>query len=135
MYFPTGSSTDSFPSSWSIRTAVAVTGLVIDAIQKIVSARIGLPAATSALPAASRCTTFSGVATSVTAPATSLSSMSGFTRSRIAGMAGGLDSPGESWPACESGVGNRKATAPKRIASANLGMARTPVMFRLQESG
>ena len=35
MYFSTESSTDSLPSSSSIRTAVAVMGLVIEAIQKI----------------------------------------------------------------------------------------------------
>ena len=92
--FSTGSSTESLPSSWSIRTAVAVIGLVIEAIQKIVSGRIGLPAAMSALPVASRWTTRSGVATRVTAPATSLSSTNGRIRSRTAGMEGGV---GESW--------------------------------------
>ena len=56
------------PSSWSIMTAVAVIGLVIDAIQKMASGRIGLPSPMSALPIASRCTIRSGVATSVTAP-------------------------------------------------------------------
>src|SRR3954454_7841216 len=41
-YLATGSSTDSFPSSWSMRIAVAVTGLVIDAIQKTASGVIGV---------------------------------------------------------------------------------------------
>ena len=53
-YFSTGSSTESLPSSWSIMTAVAVIGLVIEAIQKMASGRIGLSAAMSALPIASR---------------------------------------------------------------------------------
>ena len=75
-YFSTGSSTESLPSSWSIRTAVAVMGLVIEAIQKIVSGRIGLFSAMSALPIASRWTIPSGVATSV-APAISWLSMNG----------------------------------------------------------
>ncbi len=73
-------------------------GLVIEAIQKIVSGRIGLLPAISALPIASRCTIRSGVATSVTTPETSRSSTNGRTRSLIAEMAGGwVPSPG-SWP-------------------------------------
>ena len=54
MNFSTRSSTESLPSSASIMTAVAVTGLVIDAIQKIVSGRIGFWSAISANPLASR---------------------------------------------------------------------------------
>ena len=81
---------------------MAVMGLVIEAIQKIVSGRIGLLAAISALPIASRCTIRSGVATSVTTPEISRSSTNGRTRSLIAEMAGGLvPSPG-SWP-CAAG--------------------------------
>ena len=47
-YLATGSSTESLPSSWSISTAVAVTGLVIEAIQKMLSGRIGFFADRSA---------------------------------------------------------------------------------------
>ncbi len=68
-YFDTGSSTESLPSSWSIKMAVAVTGLVIEAIQKRLSGRIGVLAATSASPTLSRLRTLSLSATSVTAPA------------------------------------------------------------------
>jgi len=54
MYFDTGSSIDSWPSSRKIMTAVAVMGLVIEAIQNIVSGRIGRRLSTSANPTASR---------------------------------------------------------------------------------
>ena len=70
-YFATGSETFSLPSSWSIRTATPVTGLVIDAIQNSVSGVIGRFAARSAEPVASRCRTRSFETTTVTAPATS----------------------------------------------------------------
>ena len=50
---------------------MAVIGLVIEAIQKMASVRIGLAPSMSALPIASRWTILSGVATSVTAPAIS----------------------------------------------------------------
>ncbi len=56
-------------------TAVPVIGLVIDAIQMIVSGRIGFLSAMSASPAASRCRMPSLLATSVTTPATSFASM------------------------------------------------------------
>ncbi len=70
-YFDTGSDTFSLPSSWSIRTATPVTGLVIEAIQNSVSGVIGRFAARSAEPVASRCRTRSFETTTVTAPATS----------------------------------------------------------------
>jgi hypothetical protein len=44
----TGSSTESLPSSWSISTAAAVNGLVIEAIQKMLSGRMRFLAAASA---------------------------------------------------------------------------------------
>ncbi len=90
MCFSTGSSTDSLPSSWSINTAVAVIGLVIDAIQKMVSGRMGRSLAMSAFPVASRCTIRSGVATSVTAPAISRSWTNRLIRSRMPAMASGV---------------------------------------------
>ena len=75
---------------------MAVMGLVIEAIQKIESGRIGLSAAMSALPTASRWTTRSGVATSVTTPDTSLLSTKGRIRSPIAEMGPGPSAdPGE----------------------------------------
>ena len=70
-YFATGSETFSLPSSWSIRIATPVTGLVIEAIQNSVSGVIGRFAARSAEPVASRCRTRSFETTTVTAPATS----------------------------------------------------------------
>src|SRR5690349_6618759 len=45
-YFATGSETLSLPSSWSMSTAVPVMGLVIEAIQQIVSGDIGFLAST-----------------------------------------------------------------------------------------
>ena len=54
MYFETGSSIDSLPSSCKIITAVAVMGLVIEAMQNIVSGRIGRGFSRSAEPTASR---------------------------------------------------------------------------------
>ncbi len=70
-YLATGSSIDSLPSSCSISTAVAVIGLLMDAIQKMESVRMGRLPAGSAVPTAARCTTPCRVATSVTAPGTS----------------------------------------------------------------
>ena len=51
-YFPTGSSTDSFPSSCKIITAVAVIGFVIEAIQNSVLGAIGRFVSMSASPTA-----------------------------------------------------------------------------------
>ena len=42
MNFDTGSVSDSLPSSYSIITATLVIGLVIEAMRKIVSVRIGV---------------------------------------------------------------------------------------------
>ena len=53
-YLDTGSLTDSLPSSCRIITAVAVTGLVIEAMQKMLSVRIGRSFSTSARPTAAR---------------------------------------------------------------------------------
>ena len=53
MNFDTGSVSEIRPSSTSIMTPTLTTALVIDAIRKIVSVRIGVPCSRSALPAAS----------------------------------------------------------------------------------
>jgi hypothetical protein len=58
-----------------MRTATAVTGLVIEAIQKRLSVRIGLLSATSANPTASVSRILSFVATTVTAPEISFASI------------------------------------------------------------
>ena len=75
MCLATGSLTESLPSSWSMSTATAVTGLVIEAIQKIEFACIGRWVARSARPVASRWRILSFVATTVTAPAISCLAM------------------------------------------------------------
>src|SRR6266705_6795261 len=72
MYFEIGSSRESLPSSISISTAVAVIGLDMDAIQKIESTRMKDLCSGSAQPCAYIRSTVSCVATTVTAPATSL---------------------------------------------------------------
>ena len=54
MNFDTGSVSAMRPSSTSIITPTLTTALVIDAIRKIVSVRIGVPFSRSADPAASR---------------------------------------------------------------------------------
>ena len=127
--FWTGSSTDSFPSSWSMRTAVAVTGLVIEAIQKIVSGCIGLLAVISALPIASRCTIRSGVATSVTMPETSRSSTNERSRSLIAEMTGGLVPLLGSWQNTLVVSSRNGGECDKRIVGANLRMAIGPFII------
>ena len=81
--FSTGSSTASFPSSTSIMMPMAVIGLVIEAIRKRVSDRIGRSFSTSRRPMASRLTTPSGLPTRVTIPATSFLSTNGCICSRI----------------------------------------------------
>jgi hypothetical protein len=81
MCFPTGSSSESFPSSASIWTATPVTGLVMDAIQKTASACIGFSPAMSARPTVSTWRTSSREATSVTAPAISFSATNRAMRS------------------------------------------------------
>jgi hypothetical protein len=68
-YFSTGSGTERRPSSWSINSSVARTGLLIEAIQNVESVRIVSAGLSAAWPVASRWTTRSGVATMVTAPA------------------------------------------------------------------
>jgi hypothetical protein len=84
----TGSSTLSFPSSWSIRIATLVTGFVMDAIQNIVSGLIGLFAATSAKPVVPRCRILSLPATRVTAPAISCASTVACIAAETAGNSG-----------------------------------------------
>ena len=64
----TGSLSLTFPSSTSIRMATPVTGLVIDAIAKIVSFCIGWSASISIRPWASKWATRPRRATTVTAP-------------------------------------------------------------------
>jgi hypothetical protein len=68
-YFSTGSSTFNLPSSCNMSTAVAVIGLVMEAIQNKLSGCIGFSPATSARPTASRFAICPCRATSVTAPA------------------------------------------------------------------
>ena len=74
-YFETGSSTESLPASCIIMTAVPVTGLVIEAIQKIESTFIGIVFPRSASPWAARWRISSGPATRVTEPAISFAAM------------------------------------------------------------
>lgn len=75
MNFDTGSVSSSFPSSYSIMSAMLVTGLVIDAMRNIVSVRIGVFAATSWNPEACTSTTLPSRAINVTMPPASLRSM------------------------------------------------------------
>ena len=51
---PTGSSSRSFPCSYSIMIPADVTGFVIEAMRNTVSLDIGMPLATSCLPNALR---------------------------------------------------------------------------------
>ena len=64
----TGSVSSNRPSSASIRTATLVTGLVIEAIRKMVSSAIGRPAPTSAHPTQRVKTGFPRWRTRATAP-------------------------------------------------------------------
>ncbi len=66
--FSTVSSTFNFPSSCNINTATAVTGLVMEAIQKSVSGDIGFLFAMSAYPLQFTRVFPSRVSTSATAP-------------------------------------------------------------------
>jgi hypothetical protein len=59
------------PSSTRIIAAAAVTGLVIEAMRKIVSRRIGVAWARSCTPATSTCTKFARATSAATAPAIS----------------------------------------------------------------
>ena len=70
-------------------TAVAVTGLVMEAIQKIESVAIGVLFSMSASPVAERWRIFSSSATSVTAPEISFASTKFFIRPSTASITGG----------------------------------------------
>ena len=54
MYFDTGSSRPSLPCSYSIMIATLVIGLVIEAMRKMASVRIGFFSSRSAMPTAFR---------------------------------------------------------------------------------
>src|SRR5665213_114800 len=110
MYLPTGSSTESFPSSCNIMIAVAVIGLVIEAIQNIASVFIGSFLPTSAMPCASSASTLPRLATNVTAPAMSCFSMNG---AREFGMAASF-----AVSASEAGGAAAKALTP--VARSNV---------------
>ena len=71
----TGSVRRTLPSSTSIRMATPVTGLLIDAIRKMPSLRIGAFDSRSVIPCASKCATLPRRATTVTAPAISFEAM------------------------------------------------------------
>src|SRR4026208_830560 len=89
-----------------MRIAVPVIGFVIDAIQKSVSAVIGLFAARSAKPVLSRWRTLSFEATTVTAPAISFFAISVFMASSIPGNLGAAAKP--------ASVAEKARTARKR---------------------
>src|SRR5512140_335214 len=86
IYFATGAATLSLPSSWSINSATAVTGLVLEAIQNIESGRIGSCVLRFATPVASQWRILSLVATTVTAPEISRFS----TAARMAALTPGI---------------------------------------------
>ncbi len=71
----TGSLRRIFPSSTSIRMATPVTGLLIDAMRKMPSFRIGVFDSRSIIPCASKCAIFPRRVTTVTAPAISFAAM------------------------------------------------------------
>ena len=101
-----GAVRSSLPSSWSMRTATAVTGLVMEAIQKRLSVCIGFRVARSAKPPASASRTEFFVTTTVTAPAASPVSTAAWMAAPTPGRAGeasenpaekGEGETGDSW--------------------------------------
>jgi len=68
--------------------AAAVMGLVMDAIQTMVSVCMGRLAAMSAKPTALRCRILSGVASNVTAPAASFLAITSCMAAVMAGISG-----------------------------------------------
>ena len=68
-YFETGSASRSRPSSISMTAATEVTALVIDAMRKIVSFRIGSRFSTSIQPTGSSTAILPALAMTTTAPA------------------------------------------------------------------
>ena len=78
-----GSVSASLPSSASAIAAATVTGLVIEAIRKRVSRRIGRPASISAEPISLTCSTFPRCHTHVTAPEIRPASAAAATESRL----------------------------------------------------